>query len=49
MSNTRNGTKTRQDNEDRSEGIDPAYMSQTCSRCGYKVKLGLSDRVFHCP
>ncbi|ARM75489.1 RNA-guided endonuclease InsQ/TnpB family protein [Acidianus manzaensis] len=29
--------------------VDPAYTSQTCSRCGYKVKLSLSDRVFCCP
>ncbi|ABP95670.1 MULTISPECIES: RNA-guided endonuclease InsQ/TnpB family protein [Metallosphaera] len=29
--------------------VDPAYTSQTCSRCGYRVKLSLSDRVFRCP
>ena len=29
--------------------VDPGYTSQTCSRCGYRVKLALSDRVLHCP
>jgi putative transposase len=29
--------------------INPAYTSQTCSSCGDRHKLNLSDRVFHCP
>jgi len=29
--------------------INPAYTSQTCSRCGYRQKLNLSNRVYHCP
>lgn len=29
--------------------INPAYTSQTCSRCGYRQKMPLSNRVFHCP
>ncbi|WP_338598886.1 transposase [Sulfolobus tengchongensis] len=29
--------------------VNPAYTSQTCSRCGYRVKLSLSDRIFRCP
>jgi len=29
--------------------INPAFTSQTCSRCGKRHKLELSDRVFHCP
>ena len=29
--------------------VNPAYTSQTCSRCGYRQKLKLSDRTFHCP
>ena len=28
--------------------INPAYTSQTCSRCGARQKLKLSDRVFNC-
>nr|WP_248547608.1 transposase [Metallosphaera sedula] len=27
------------------QGLDPAYTSQSCSRCGYKTELSLSDRV----
>jgi len=29
--------------------INPAHTSQTCSRCGNRHKLKLSDRIYHCP
>jgi putative transposase len=31
--------------------VNPAYTSQTCSKCGHRLldKLKLSDRVFTCP
>jgi putative transposase len=29
--------------------VNPAYTTQTCSRCGHRQKLTLSDRVFNCP
>jgi len=29
--------------------VNPAYTSQTCSRCGERHKLNLSDRMYHCP
>jgi putative transposase len=29
--------------------VNPAYTSQTCSKCGTRHKLTLSDRIFHCP
>jgi len=29
--------------------INPAYTSQTCSQCGQRHKLKLSERVFECP
>lgn len=28
--------------------VNPAYTSQTCSRCGHRQKLKLSERVYHC-
>jgi putative transposase len=28
---------------------NPAYTSQTCSRCGYRQKMSLSNRMFQCP
>jgi len=29
--------------------VNPAYTSQTCSRCHNRHKLKLSDRIYHCP
>jgi len=29
--------------------VNPAYTSQTCSFCGNRHKLKLSDRMYHCP
>jgi len=29
--------------------VNPAYTSQSCSQCGNRHKLSLSDRVYHCP
>ncbi len=29
--------------------VNPAYTSQTCSSCGHRQKLPLSDRTFLCP
>lgn len=29
--------------------INPAYTSQTCSSCGHRQKLSLSERVYKCP
>ena len=29
--------------------VNPAYTSQTCSRCGYRQKLKLSNRHYKCP
>lgn len=29
--------------------VNPAYTSQTCSGCGHRQKMPLSERVYHCP
>ena len=29
--------------------VNPAYTSQTCSRCGHRQKVPLSERIFDCP
>lgn len=29
--------------------VNPAYTSQDCSQCGYRVKKKLSDRIHNCP
>jgi transposase, IS605 OrfB family, central region len=29
--------------------VNPAYTSQTCSGCGHRQKMPLSERVFKCP
>jgi putative transposase len=29
--------------------VNPAYTSQTCSTCGHRQKMPLSERIFHCP
>jgi putative transposase len=29
--------------------VNPAYTSQTCSRCGHRQKMPLSERIFVCP
>jgi putative transposase len=29
--------------------VNPAYTSQTCSTCGHRQKMPLSERVFNCP
>jgi putative transposase len=29
--------------------VNPAYSSQTCSRCGHRQTMPLSERTFHCP
>ena len=29
--------------------VNPAYTSQTCSNCGHRQSLELSDRVYNCP
>ena len=29
--------------------VNPAYTSQTCSQCGHRQKMPLSERTYHCP
>jgi len=29
--------------------VNPAYTSQTCSTCGHRQKMPLSERIFACP
>lgn len=29
--------------------VNPAYTSQTCSACGHRQKMPLSERIFKCP
>jgi len=29
--------------------VNPAYTSQTCSKCGHRQKMPLSERTFKCP
>ena len=29
--------------------VNPAYTSQTCSKCGHRQKIPLDIRTFHCP
>jgi putative transposase len=29
--------------------VNPAYTSQTCSNCGHRQKMPLSERIFACP
>jgi len=29
--------------------VNPAYTTQDCSKCGYRVKKKLSDRIHNCP
>jgi putative transposase len=29
--------------------VNPAYTSQTCSACGHRQKMPLSERMYHCP
>src|SRR2546421_7846170 len=29
--------------------VNPAYTSQTCSQCGHRQKMPLTERVFNCP
>ena len=29
--------------------VNPSYTSQTCSTCGHRQKMPLSERIFQCP
>jgi len=29
--------------------VNPAYTSQTCSRCHHRQVMSLSERTYHCP
>ncbi|HEX9130946.1 MAG TPA: RNA-guided endonuclease TnpB family protein [Ktedonobacteraceae bacterium] len=29
--------------------VNPAYTSQDCSRCHHRLKMPLSERIYHCP
>ncbi|MGH2583278.1 MAG: RNA-guided endonuclease InsQ/TnpB family protein, partial [Dehalococcoidia bacterium] len=29
--------------------VNPAYTSQSCSRCGHRQHMSLSERVYQCP
>ena len=29
--------------------VNPAYTSQTCSQCGHRQKMPMSERIFDCP
>jgi putative transposase len=29
--------------------VNPAYTSQTCSKCGHRQKMSLTDRIYRCP
>jgi putative transposase len=33
----------------RVEAVEPAYTSQDCSMCGFRVKKKLSERIHSCP
>ena len=28
--------------------VNPAYTSQTCTRCGHRQAMPLSERIYHC-